>query len=196
MTRRLDDFLDLSVTLTCFTRFELLGTGQAETYAGTAEAAAGEAFDDLLRRFQALPAGTGRAAALRRDILGDEFVGPVARAIIKMWYIGIWYEMPRGWTEKYGARRRNASVMVSPAAYAEGLLWPAIGAHPPGAKAPGYGSWAMPPAIPAFTCALEAGEGGGADAGPTIVQAEEGHVAPHHAPKSQHPPPPPGDLPR
>jgi len=30
----------------------------------------------------------------------------------------------------------------------EGLLWTAIGAHPAGAKAPGYGSWAEQPRIP------------------------------------------------
>ena len=29
-------------------------------------------------------------------------------------------------------------------------LWVAIGANPPGAKAPGYGSWAYPPQIPGF----------------------------------------------
>jgi hypothetical protein len=39
---------------------------------------------------------------------------------------------------------------VNESAYTEGLLWVAIGANPPGAKAPGYGSWARPPQIPAF----------------------------------------------
>ncbi len=198
MTSHLDDFLAFSVEVTCFTRFELIGTGQAEAYAETAKAASGAAFAELLRRHRKLPAGPERVPALRRDILGDEFVGPVARAIIKMWYIGIWYELPRGWTEKFGARGRNTSFMVTPAAYAEGLLWPAIGAHPPGAKAPGYGSWAAPPNIPTFTCTLAAGSagGGGGDPGPILTQSEEGHVAPHPAPKSEHPPPQPGDFPR
>ncbi|HYO83919.1 MAG TPA: hypothetical protein VES20_21125, partial [Bryobacteraceae bacterium] len=42
----------------------------------------------------------------------------------------------------------NVGFMVSAAAYTEGLLWPAIGANPPGAKGPGYGSWALPPRVP------------------------------------------------
>ena len=196
MTSRLDDFLAFSVEMTCFTRFELTGTGQAEVYAQTARAAAGDAFDELLDRYRALPEGRERVVALRRTILGDEWVGAVARAIVKMWYIGIWYELPRGWTEKFGARGRNTSFMVTPAAYAEGLLWTAIGAHPPGAKAPGYGSWTAPPNIPRFSCSLAASSGGAGDPGAMVTQAEEGHVAPHHAPKSEHPPPRTGEFAR
>lgn len=190
MSAELAPFLDLSIELTCFTRFELLGTGLANDYLKTAQTAAGPALDTLLDRFGALPQGTGRDAALRRDILGDEEVGPVARAITKLWYIGIWYEMPGNWTEKYGARGSNTSVMVSAAAYAEGLLWTTIGAHPPGAKAPGFGSWAEPPAIPSFRCASAERRMPDNSAGPTVTQTELGHVAPHHAPKPQHPPPP------
>ncbi len=203
MTAYLSDFLDFSVEMTCFTRFELLGTGQAENYAEAARAASGAAFDELLARYGTLKTGPDRIVDLRHKILGDEYLGPVARAIIKMWYIGIWYELPRSWTEKFGARASNTSRMVTPAAYAEGLLWTAIGAHPPGAKAPGYGSWARPPSIPAFTCSLAAstggrggGPGGGHDPGPMVTQVREGHVAPHHAPKSEHPPPHSGDFPK
>jgi hypothetical protein len=74
----------------------------------------------------------------------------VARNIVKMWFVGIWYELPREWTEAFGARPGNVTFVVSGTAYTEGLLWPAIGANPPGAKAPGYGSWAFPPQIPAL----------------------------------------------
>jgi hypothetical protein len=187
MSDDLSRFLDLSVELTCFTRYELLGTGQADTYLKRAEKAAGPAFNKLLERFAALPQGAGRDTALRRDILGDEEIGPVARAITKLWYIGIWYEMPRAWTEKYGAREANKTEMVSPAAYAEGLLWTAIGAHPPGAKAQGYASWIGPPSIPPFPGARSEPQ---ASAGPTVTQTVPGDVQPHHTPKPQHPPPP------
>jgi hypothetical protein len=59
----------------------------------------------------------------------------------------------QGVTEQQGRQRtpaRVASYVVSPAAYTEGLLWRAIGAHPAGAKAPGYGSWAQPPVIDGY----------------------------------------------
>ena len=183
MINRLADFLDFSVEMTCHTRFELLGTGQAEAYFETAQRAVGGVLDDLLDRYRDLPRSDQREAALRVQLLGDEKLGPVARAIIKLWYIGIWYALPRSWTQKYGARPDNASLMVSPASYAEGLLWSAIGAHPPGAKAPGYGSWAGPPVIPTF-----AGYAPERSLAPSVMQTGSGQVSPHHTAKPQHPP--------
>lgn len=59
----------------------------------------------------------------------------------------MWYGLPSEWTDRYGARAAAETSTVSAASYQEGLLWPAIGANPPGAKAPGYGSWAAPPRI-------------------------------------------------
>jgi hypothetical protein len=84
---------------------------------------------------------------LRRDIFSHELLGPIARNVVKLWYAGIWYELPREWTEAFGTRENNDTFGVSAAAYTESLLWPAIGANPPGAKGPGYGSWATPPRI-------------------------------------------------
>ena len=46
-----------------------------------------------------------------------------------------------------GAHAAAETSTVTSASYQEGLLWRAIGANPPGAKAPGYGSWAKPPRI-------------------------------------------------
>ena len=84
---------------------------------------------------------------LRRDIFGDSRLGPIARNVIKLWYVGIWYELPREWSDAYGQRERDTKFTVSPTAYTEGLLWPAMDANPPGAKAPGYASWTRPPRI-------------------------------------------------
>jgi hypothetical protein len=177
-------FLDFSVEFTCFTRFELLATGQAQTYLDTAHDIVGPILDELLAAHAALPK-VGRVVTIRRTILGDEKLGPVARAITKLWYIGIWYELPPSWTETYGARSKNTSFMVTPSAYAEGLLWRAIGAHAPGAKAPGYGSWKDPPVIPVFDC----GNKPAAEAGLVVNQTGAGQVTPHTAAKPEHPPP-------
>ena len=147
-TGQLERFLAFSADVTAFTVYELQGTGQAEAYAAAVSGVVGEALlDDLLARH----AGLDRSAldeGLRKQIFGDERLGDVARNIIKLWYVGIWYELPLAWRENYGVREHDVTFMVSAAAYTEGLLWPAIGANPPGAKAPGYGSWAAPPRIP------------------------------------------------
>jgi hypothetical protein len=71
----------------------------------------------------------------------------VARAVIKLWYAGMWFGLPPEWTDSFGAQTASEASTVTAASYQEGLLWRAIGANPPGAKAPGYGSWAQPPRI-------------------------------------------------
>ena len=144
-------FLTFSAEITAFTTFDLQGTGLAEAYlAAVKEVIGAELLDELLGawdrvRTEPQPA---REARLRREIFGNEKLGPIARNIIKLWYAGIWYELPAAWTESFGAREKNVSFIVSADAYTEGLLWTAIGANPSGAKAPGYGSWAEPPQIP------------------------------------------------
>ena len=154
-TERLTKFLDLSATLTAFGVFELNGTGQAEAYLATVEEVIGEdLLDDVLETYERLRGQAQKDASelrrlLRREIFADEKLGPIARNIIKLWYAGAWYELPSAWREVFGTSENDFTHMVSPASYTEGLLWPTIGANPNGAKAPGYGSWVLPPRIPA-----------------------------------------------
>lgn len=153
---RSDRFLAFSAEVAAYTVFDLQGTGLAEAYLSAATNVVGEAtldelfdaYDQLLTQTQADQAA--REELLRKNIFGNEKFGPIARNIIKLWFIGIWFEMPRAWIETFGASDNDHSFMVSRAAYAEGLLWQTIGAHPPGAKAPGYGSWTEAPQFPAI----------------------------------------------
>ncbi|MBX5013007.1 hypothetical protein [Rhizobium lentis] len=152
MNSRFEPFLGLSVELTAFSYFDLLGTGLAERYLATLDTVVGsEITDALLAAFTALPPpeSEARIHAVRTTILGSELLGDVARALIKLWYSGTWFELSSAWTERFGPRPANTTFVVSPDAYIEGLLWKAIGAHPPGAKGQGFGSWAFPPKIPA-----------------------------------------------
>ena len=52
--------------------------------------------------------------------------------IIALWYVG-------GWGQGFD------QVVVSADGYREGLVWDAIGAHPMGAKQPGFDTWSEPP---------------------------------------------------
>ncbi|MCW2803095.1 MAG: hypothetical protein JWN06_1312 [Propionibacteriaceae bacterium] len=146
-------FLSLSATLTGYSRFRLLGTGQVEPYLVTTRSAVGDdVFGELLSAFAAVeresaddPAACDRA--LRALVLSDEKLGPIARNLIKMWFVGTWYELPQEWRDRFAAGEQLATHVVSPASYTEGLLWPTIGANPPGAKGQGFGSWVGPPNI-------------------------------------------------
>jgi hypothetical protein len=125
-----------------------------ETYLATVDSEVGPAITDtLLNAFDRIAPETSnelRAVKLRQTVFGCEQLGPVARAIVKLWYIGTWYALPAAWQERFGPAVRDGTFVPTPEAYVEGLLWPAIGAHPPGAKAQGFGSWQLPPRIPTF----------------------------------------------
>ena len=153
-----EDFLNLSVDLTAFEQVDLLGTGLARQYLAKVRAACGDevvtALLDAYREARADAAGTAGSPdpslldrALRHRIFSDDLLGPVARNVIKLWYAGMWYGLPPEWTDANGAQTAAETSTVGTGSYQEGLLWPAIGANPPGAKAPGYGSWALPPRI-------------------------------------------------
>jgi hypothetical protein len=152
MASAFEDFLSLSVVLTGYSRFRLLGTGQAQLYFSTVTEVAGEAaVNELLSAFARVRAGgdTDEAteALMRAEILSDEKLGPIARNVIKLWFVGVWYQLPPEWRDAYGPRTKDGTFVPSPAAYSEGLLWPTIDANPSGAKGPGYGTWALPPRI-------------------------------------------------
>jgi hypothetical protein len=166
-----EEFLRLSVDLTAFEETELLGTGMAHRYLAKVRAACGDeivtALLDAHRAARADAAGDAGDAgshdrnpldptvldrdlldrALRHRVFSDDRLGPVARNVIKLWYAGMWYALPPEWTDRYGVHTAGETSTVTAASYQEGLLWQAIGANPPGAKGPGYGSWAQPPRI-------------------------------------------------
>lgn len=146
----LETFIRFSSEITGFTDFQLQGTGMADLYYSTVTSVVGASvMEELLAAFDGIKEeGDGLERALRTAILGDEKLGPVARNIIKLWYIGTWYQLPASWREQFGVSESDRDFIPSPNAYVEGLLWPAIGAHPPGAKAPGYGTWTEAPVIP------------------------------------------------
>lgn len=137
------EFLRFSAILTGFDEQELLGTGMLETY-----------YDELLLIIGAREAGSlfgallrvvdGDEASFRSVILDDDRYGPVARNVLRMWYLGTWAQLPRKWRNDYGATSYDTDHVISAAAYREGLVWPVAGTHPMGAKQQGYGSWAKP----------------------------------------------------
>ncbi|MEV0979460.1 hypothetical protein [Streptomyces sp. NPDC049915] len=156
-------FLLLSVDLTAFAETDLLGTGMAHKYLAKVRDACGdEVVTALLDAHRAARAEAAAEAgshtqgpldrdlfdrALRHRIFSDDRLGPVARNVIKLWYAGMWYALPPEWMDRYGVDTASGTSTVTAASYQEGLLWRAIAANPPGAKAPGYGSWARPPRI-------------------------------------------------
>jgi hypothetical protein len=132
-------FLKFSVEATGFSREDLESTGQITVYLNKVREIIGENnLDDFLQTY--------RDGGLNA-VLVSEKLGAIARNIIKLWYIATWDQLPRGWKDKYGELAADRTFIIGPEAYAAGLLWPAIGVSPPGAGAPGYGTWSNPPNV-------------------------------------------------
>jgi hypothetical protein len=147
-------FVRFSAVMTAFTSFDLYGTGRVAEYFNVLATIAGnDVLNSLFDTFESVMAASTdhdeTRTLLRARILSNSTYGPLTRNILKLWYLGTWYQLPPEWRALNGARWEDTTRVVSPVAYTEGLLWPAIGANPSGAKAPGYGSWQYPPDIPA-----------------------------------------------
>ena len=144
-------FRSLSVTLTGFSDAELSGTAMAQTYFTLIPSIVGEEkFGRLLAIWRdTYIRGEGDEPLLEKlvkeQIFEEPDLGPIARNVVTLWYLGMWNQMPAAWRNKHGAWANDVTFVVSPQSYTEGLVWKAIHTHPPAAKQPGHGSWALPP---------------------------------------------------
>ncbi|HYO83733.1 MAG TPA: hypothetical protein VES20_20190 [Bryobacteraceae bacterium] len=142
MNTRLEKFLIVSQHLVSFDPFLLLGTGVAVDYLRTLDQSVpkgiSEAFVNTADQFS----GCSDAEAVATSLLNDFTLGPVARNIIMLWYLGSWMALPAEWHAAYGTSETERTGVVSAAAYQAGLQWEIIGAHPPGSRQQGFASWA------------------------------------------------------
>ena len=148
------DFVAISAVLTGYDRAELYGTGCVKEYLHQFRQVLPE---KILREFlepgPSLYADIDTARdevemAVRSHYLASGMLGPPARALIQLWYLGQWMPLPAKWRNLYGASRFDVTRIISTRAYKEGLVWDAIGAHPMGAKQQGFGAWAIEPPKP------------------------------------------------
>jgi len=129
-------FVELSEVLTGFDAAELESTGMVQPYLTLLTELVGDQIVGEL-----LAASVDDVGAL----MEHPCHGPLCRNLIVLWYLGQWDQLPAAWRTAYGAHPDDVTRIVSAAAYKEGLVWPTMGSHPPGAKQPGFGSWALPP---------------------------------------------------
>lgn len=144
--KRRNLFLGLSELLTGFDQVALIGAGVADEHLGTLDRIVSPTVvDEVLAAYASLPQGPGQDSAAQATILADPKIGPVSRSLIVLWYSGAWTQMPDSWRAAYGASKDDTSRVVSGAAYVAGLQWAVVGAHPAGARAQGFGAWALAP---------------------------------------------------
>ncbi len=149
---KIDFFYDLSVILTGYKLVKLYATGQGDFYFSTLNEILGnDLVTGLLNEFDLQidrskkPPYEPLDLLVKEEMLNNDKWGSVCRNIIKMWYMGNWYQMPESWRENYVNSTADVDKVLSSNTYIEGLVWTAMGRHPKSAKQPGYGTWAFPP---------------------------------------------------
>ena len=78
---------------------------------------------------------------VEQQILNDPDMGPVARNIIRMWLLSIWYKLD----QPQPINGFSDGNVVSMNAYVKGLAWDIMQAHPMGYSEMHFGYWADPP---------------------------------------------------
>lgn len=127
-------FLEISAILTGFSKTELKATGMLESYYNTIQKNTDKQdIDYFFVDVYALLNDKSYKPEQIEDILATQYLADsayngLAKNIIILWYTGNW-----------------GSEVISSASYIQGLMWNAAHTHPPGAKQPGYGSWAELP---------------------------------------------------
>ena len=113
---RLERFTAFSAAVTGFTAFDVRGTGLTESFLSTITEILGDQLvEELLGAWDRAEAGAQGDAAklenvLRREMFSDEKLGPIARNVVKLWYVGIWYELPREWMDSLRDARAQRHV--------------------------------------------------------------------------------------
>jgi hypothetical protein len=148
---RFGQFVRLSSALTGFSEAEIHGTGIAAEHFGVIPKILDEGYlGRLLTRWESIHTRAGdddgyRNELILSELLGDPTLGPLAHNLAILWYLGMWYQLPAAWRQVHGAFALDSTHYVSARAYQESLVWKAALTHPPTAKQPGFGSWAMKP---------------------------------------------------
>lgn len=137
-------FVPLSAALTGHAPVTLWQTGQVAAHARDLRASVGES---AWRALHDAAEAVQQGARALDDALASPDVGPVLRALVKLWYLGTWSPLDDTWCAAHPDRGDNAPRVLSAAAHTEALVWRTLGANPMGAKGPGFGSWALAPRV-------------------------------------------------
>jgi hypothetical protein len=79
----------------------------------------------------------------REEIAPDPILGPLVRRIVVLWLTGA---LPKvDWVAMLKLEQSLDYQEGNPRPYFGALLWPAIGAHPPGLSGGYFGYWRYPP---------------------------------------------------
>lgn len=160
----MDTFVQMSALLTGFAAAVIAPTldptDLKTTIFETAQKNTGAALEELLEQYASIaesvaPGKTvdqmneAQKTGIGRTLMQDETSQPTetARAIIKAWYLGSWYQ-----PFDHGDRPAGTQTVMSDQAYIQGLAWKSMQSHAMGNSTWTFGYWKdAPPPLSDFT---------------------------------------------
>jgi hypothetical protein len=147
-------FLAFCSEITGYPAIALEGTGLVDAYQELLEQVLGQSLAIELyaaaESVLSVPEAAQRESQMRALVLTSQVLWPIVANLISLWYLGSWSQLPAGWYSTTGLTLPGPtdpgrSHVPSAQSYVEQLSYRTAGAHPPGAKPTGFGSWSLPP---------------------------------------------------
>jgi len=146
----LSEFVSLSVVLTGYPEEKLFPKQDTQKVAQeyfkkltTAGLIPGNALAELTAAWNAIQTqpASQHEVLVKQNIINNPAIGRLAKNIIYMWYLAIWYDL---YVEP--GTYPNKDSVVSSNAYRNSLVWETMGAHPMGFSEDTFGYWKTAPA--------------------------------------------------
>jgi len=143
-------FLNFCSAITGYSPLELETTGLVDQYRQLLEAILATQLDDFYRIAKSIAAVPGDPDAILRALDPAPLWWPVVSSLIGLWYLGSWTQLPNDWYAQVGLpvpgpEDAGRTQTPSSLAYIEQLSYRTADAHPPAAKATGFGTWGLQP---------------------------------------------------
>jgi hypothetical protein len=144
-------FLNFCSEITGYSPLELETTGLIDLYHKLIEEILAARLTDFYVFAKSVVDASGDVEATERILTSSSVFWPVVSSLINLWYLGNWTQLPDSWFAQTGLPTpgpgdAGRTHTPSSLAYIEQLSYRTADAHPPGAKATGFGTWGWQPA--------------------------------------------------
>ncbi len=145
-------FLNLSSEITGYSPLELETTGLVDLYHELIEEILAARLADFYGFAKSVVDSSGALEETGRVMASSSVFWPVVSSLISLWYLGSWTQLSNEWYAQTGLpipgpADAGRTHTPSSLAYIEQLSYRTADAHPPAAKATGFGTWGRQPVV-------------------------------------------------
>jgi hypothetical protein len=145
-------FLNISSEITGYSPRELETTGLVDLYHELIEEILAARLTDFYGFAKSVVDSSGALEETGQVMASSSVFWPVVSSLISLWYLGSWTQLSNEWYAQTGLpipgpADAGRTHTPSSLAYIEQLSYRTADAHPPAAKATGFGTWGWQPVV-------------------------------------------------